>query len=98
MSGHPLDQYGSKVTVLRFSAAEMDTLWTQVLAEFGDQGNDEFEKQFKRAMRTRAMRKLAMFSGEGFEVPLATGKKYAQETWLATEDFEGGVTLHLKAE
>ncbi len=98
MSGHPHDQFGSKVTVLRFSAAEMDTLWTQVMKEFGEQGNDEFEKQFRRALRTRAMRKLSMFSGEGFEVPLGTGPKYSQESWLATEDFDGGVTLNLKAE
>ena len=98
MSGHPHDRYGSKVTTLRFSAAEMDTLWKQVMDEFGDQPNADFEKEFRKAMRIRAMRKLSMFSGEGFEVPLATGKKYAQEVWLATEDHDGGVSLHLKAD
>ena len=98
MSDHPHDQYGSKVTVLRFSAAEMDTLWKEVMAAFGDQRNDEFEKEFRRAIRIRAMRKLSMFSGEGFEVPLATGKKYASETWIANEDHDGGVTLHLKVD
>jgi len=98
MSGHPHDRFGSKVTSLRFSAAEMDSMWESVMEEFGDQSNDEFEKQFRRKMRIRAMRKLSMFAGEGFEVPLATGRKYAQETWVATEDHDGGVSLHLKAD
>lgn len=93
MSENPHDRGGEKVRELRFSAAEMDTLWAQVMDAFGDKSNDEFEKQFRRAIRIRAMRKLSMFSGGGFEVGLATGPKYAQEVWVGNETEDGGLVL-----
>ena len=90
---HPHDRQGQKVRTIRFSAFEMAAIWTEVLAAAGDKGNAEFEKAFRQAIRMRSMRKLSMYSGDGFEVPLATGPKYAQERWLASETEDGGLIL-----
>lgn len=90
---HPHDRNGRKVHKLRFSALETASIWEEVMEKAGDKGNADFEKAFKQALRVRSMRKLSMFSGDGFEVPLATGTKYAQERWLATESDDGGIIL-----
>jgi hypothetical protein len=90
---HPHDRKGRKVRKLHFSALEMAAIWSEVMETAGDKGNPEFEKEFRKALRIRSMRKLSMFSGDGFEVPLATGAKYAQETWIGSEAEDGGLIL-----
>ncbi len=90
---HPHDRKGRKVRKLRFSALETAAIWAEVLEEAGDKGNADFEKAFRQALRMRSMRKLAMFSEDGFDVPLATGHKYAQERWVANETEDGGLVL-----
>ena len=93
---HPHDRDGRKVTELRFSLIESAAIWAEVMQTAGDKGNDDFEKEFRKALRIRAMRKLSMFSGDGFEVPLATGAKYGQEAWVAVESANGGLILKFK--
>ncbi|GEM_PF-2298975 len=90
---HPHDRKGRKVRKLHFSPLETASIWAAALEEAGDKGNAEFEKAFRQAVRMRSMRKLAMFSGDGFDVPLATGMKYAQERWVANETEDGGLVL-----
>jgi hypothetical protein len=90
---HPHDRRGRKVRKLHFSALEMAAVWAHVMDVAGDKGNADFEKEFRKALRLRAMRKLSMFSGQGFDVPLATGTKYAQENWIANETEDGGLVL-----
>ena len=93
---HPHDRQGAKVRRLHFSPFEMSAIWEHVMEAAGDKGNADFEKEFRKAVRVRAMRKLSMFAGDGFEVPLATGPKYGQEDWVATEAANGGLILQIK--
>jgi hypothetical protein len=90
---HPHDRNNSKVTSIQFSAEEIDSLWNQLLTEHSQVGNDDFIKEFKKALRMRAMRKLALFSGDGLEMHLATGPNYRSERWLAQESADGGIVL-----
>jgi len=90
---HPHNRTGDKVTQISFSADEIDSLWNQMLSEHSQVGNDDFIKEFKKALRMRAMRKLALFSGDGLEMHLATGPNYRSERWVAREAADGGVVL-----
>jgi hypothetical protein len=92
---NPHDRDGRKVTELKFSATEVQALWDQTMAEADKMSADDFEKEFGKALRRRAMLKLHMFSGEGLRVSLATGKNWAAEEWLANESFDGGIVLTL---
>jgi hypothetical protein len=92
---HPHDRDGRKVTELKFSVLEVQAIWEQTLAAAEKMSAEEFEKAFAAALRRRAMLKLHMFSGEGLEVSLATGRNWAAERWFANESFDGGIVLTL---
>lgn len=89
------DRDGRKVTELKLSAAEAESIWNQTMAEAEKMSADDFEKAFVSALRRRAMLKLHLFSGGGLDVSLATGKNWAAEQWLANESFDGGIVLTL---
>jgi hypothetical protein len=78
---------------VRFSQAEVDSIWKTVMAEAGQQGNDDFRKAFEQALRTRAMRKLFLFGEHGMQLKLATGPNWAPEMWNAVESDDGGIVL-----
>ncbi len=92
---HPHNREGRKVTELKFSATEVQAIWDQTMAEADKMSADDFEKAFVTALRRRAMLKLHLFSGDGLEISLATGKSWAAERWLANESFDGGIVITL---
>ncbi len=84
---------GGDATMIHFSPDELDSIWNQVIADAGDRSNEEFRKEFEKALRSRAMRKLMLFGGDGLEISLATGKNWAQESWVAQEAADGSLVL-----
>lgn len=92
----PVARGSRKVRSIQFSPAEVDSIWNQVMAEAGERSNDDFKKAFEAALRTRAMRKLFLFGGDGVTLKLATGERWALEEWTAGEAADGSIVLNLK--
>jgi len=84
---------GQRPTRIHFSAAEVGQVWSDVMSEAGNLSNDEFKKAFEAAIRTRAMRKLFLFAGDGLELQLATGPNWKLQSWLANEEEDGSIVL-----
>jgi hypothetical protein len=82
-----------KIKQVLFSPAEVDSIWNAVILSTGQQNNDDFVKEFKKQLRMRAMRKLAMWGTEPMEVQLATGPNYRSERWVAQEAADGSLVL-----
>ncbi len=96
MSKQPHHRSGHKVSELKFSEREVQSIWNQCLESSERMSAEDFEKAFVTALRRRAMLKLHMFSGDGLEVSLATGPKWASERWLGHESFDGGIVLKVE--
>ncbi len=95
---HSHDRDERKVTELKLSAVEVQAIWDQTMAEAEKMSAEDFEKAFVGALRRRAMLKLHLFSGDGLEMSLATGKNWAAERWVANESFDGGIMLTLEGD